>query len=75
MTKQEWTEKFEKEFNGGNIHLHKVADFFYSLHLQEIEKIRERVKELGHQQEDDTIWCNMDDVLLAITDESHGTNN
>lgn len=29
-------------------------------------EIAEKVKELGHQQEDDTIWCNMDEVLALL---------
>ncbi len=33
--------------------------------IREEEKsfIREKVKELGHQQDDDSIWCKMDDIL------------
>lgn len=31
------------------------------------EEVREIIKEHGHQQDDDTIWCNMDDVLAALS--------
>lgn len=33
-------------------------------------RIIEIIKENGHQQEDDTIWCNMDDIIPLITNKS-----
>lgn len=30
------------------------------------EELREKIAELGHQQDDDTIWCNMDEVLALL---------
>lgn len=32
-----------------------------------LQGVVEKIKDLGHQQEDDTIWCNMDEVLKALT--------
>jgi hypothetical protein len=38
-----------------------------SIRDSEQQRIREEVKKLGHQQDDDTIWCNMDEVLASLT--------
>ncbi len=35
----------------------------------ERERIIEIVKKMGHGQDDNTTWCNMDDLLAAITNE------
>lgn len=44
--------------------------------LQDIEKrtvqdISQIIEEKGHQQNDDTIWCNMDEVISRLKQE-HG---
>lgn len=31
-----------------------------------LDMVSEKVKELGEQQDDDTIWCNMDELLADI---------
>lgn len=63
MTKQEWREKYikfvsqELETFDEDVKLADVSDFndifdfFYSLHLQEIEKIRERIEKLKIKRE------------------------
>lgn len=85
MTKQEWKEKWE---NRPREDLFSTqADFFYSLHLQELSKIREMNRTLrirrfarehddkgGEIQSDYSVGFReaqkqMDDILLAITDE------
>lgn len=53
MSKQKWREKFDKlwpalfvydQHLGEGRAENQVFDFFYSLHLQEVEKIREKVR-------------------------------
>lgn len=35
--------------------------------LDEYKKeLTRKIEEVGHQQEDDTVWCNMDEVLTLI---------
>ena len=108
MTKQEWEKKVKGEFGeypsmkfhqeNGIVKLVEVAewdkiiDFMHSLHLQELEKIREtirdkkgfkhiqwegidedqeRMKRKQYNQQFTEIYDQaIDDVLLAITDES-----
>lgn len=89
--KQEWYKKWEE--NCDRLFLNKegfvvdTVDFFYSLHLKDIEKIREMIKAkeplLEKDKYDggyDCCGCStlrtllediMNDPLLAITDESH----
>lgn len=31
-----------------------------------LDAVKEEIKETGHQQEDDTIWCNMDELLSRL---------
>lgn len=31
-----------------------------------LDEVREKIKERGHQQDDDTIWCNMDDLIASL---------
>lgn len=31
-------------------------------------ELRESIEALGHQQDDDTIWCNMDEVLKLLSE-------
>lgn len=60
-----------------NNQIHEVTDWghieqFISKVEQEAkiaEKLRtiEIIRDHGHQQDDDTIWCNMDEILFAIT--------
>ena len=42
-----------------------LKSFISKLLQDQKEGIRKRIKELGHQQEDDTIWLNMDDLLTS----------
>lgn len=46
-----------------------IADFFYSLHLKDIEKIRERVTKIPAKLKGNVELITRGDVLLAITDE------
>ena len=81
MTKQEWREKAGDRFAHLGVATSfgfvpdegRIADFFYSLHLQEIEKIREMIKSLpysyGTEDKEGSAYINRDDILLAITDE------
>jgi len=39
--------------------------------LSLIESIEKMVEEKGHQQEDDTIWCDMDDLLTSLQSEKY----
>lgn len=94
--KQEWRDKYKAELAPKftpndmadekmteimtDIYVNTQADFFYSLHLQEIEKIRE-VIEKRKQYYKDKGWnpewnlevedrtAELDYILLAITDE------
>lgn len=42
------------------------ADFWLSKFHQYTEELKQNIKALGHQQEDDTVWCNMDEVLSLL---------
>ena len=78
MSKQEWKikyakwyqqEKFDNRFPTND----EIFDFFYSLHLQEIEKIGEMKKEIpaivGTQYEYELGYNQaLDDVLLTIAE-------
>lgn len=44
-----------------------VSDAYLSGVREEQQRIKEILDECGHQQDDDTIWCNMDEVFSAIT--------
>lgn len=44
----------------------KIKEHFLSKRKEELESIKRGVEELGHQQDDDTIWCNMDEVLALL---------
>lgn len=44
-----------------------VADYFFSRIQAREEELKKEIEELGHQQEDDTIWCKMDDILALFT--------
>lgn len=79
MSKQEWEKRVKNEFGeypsmkfhqeNGVVTLAEVAEwdkiinFLYSLHQLELRGIREMIEAKGHQQEDDSIWCNMDEIL------------
>lgn len=39
---------------------------------EERKRVREVIRILGQQQEDDTIWCKMDDLLTALQDPRRG---
>lgn len=81
MTKQEWGLKFS-EFDKQNLltigKFEHILDFFYSLHLQEIEKIRERItarlnyceEQNGRDSCKNCGLCKEDLGLPAITDEN-----
>lgn len=94
MTKQEWRDKYKVELAPKftpddmadekmteimtDVFVNTQADFFYSLHLQELSKIRDRIKEMREELMScgnidcgrDVYGLSKDDVLLAITDES-----
>lgn len=38
-----------------------------------VDELQGKIEALGHQQDDDTIWCNMDEVL-ALLPEQESTN-
>lgn len=44
----------------------ELTSYIRSLLASQVAELRERVQELGHQQEDDTIWCDMDAVLTLL---------
>lgn len=44
----------------------ELKSFIQTLRTDDLQAVRELIKEHGHQQEDDTIWCNMDDLLKAL---------
>lgn len=88
MTKQEWKEKWNEK--GSLLWTDKkdcvidTVDFFYSLHLQELSKIREKICgmkitasgkrdpwsiEVAHIDDRKSYNQALDDILLAITDE------
>lgn len=62
--------------NNADEHNTEISDFFYSLHLQEISKIQERINNMDavhwHYIVGDKVQncVKLDDVLLAITDEN-----
>lgn len=49
---------------------YKIKNFIKALvasaKREVIEEVEEKIKELGHQQDDDTIWCNMDEILKVL---------
>lgn len=45
---------------------HIEEELTHAYHLG-IQTSLEVVKEKGHQQDDDTIWCNMDEVSSALS--------
>lgn len=54
----------------------RIKNFIASLLLSEkkrwVEKmkgLKPKIEALGHQQDDDTIWCKMDDVLHILSQE------
>jgi len=50
----------KKQFNATlEYNLNKALDI-------QRQQIRQIIKECGHQQEDDTIWCDMDELLKKI---------
>jgi len=50
----------KKQFNATlEYNLNKALD-------RQRQQIRQIIKECGHQQEDDTIWCDMDELLKKI---------
>lgn len=75
MTKQEWVEELIKSrFSTGSegtdrleeCSIDEIADFFYSLHLQEIEKIREIIK--------DGKWSRYEDFQISNSEERRLSN-
>ena len=67
-------EDVKRELRG---HYNKLVGFIYALLTRataeaveaERERIREWAKENGHQQEEDSIWCNMDELTKSLTGE------
>lgn len=58
---------FEIDPEGKKVYLtDEIKAFIRSLLLAQKDELAEIVKEHGHQQDDDTIWCNMDEVLAAL---------
>jgi len=43
-----------------------IADLITQALAEDRERVREIIKEKGHQQEDGTIWVNMDDLLSSL---------
>lgn len=72
-----WEEEFEKYYawthgiGDGPVRLKAITDFIHSLLASQRESLLEeaskKVKDTGHQQEDGTIWCNMDEVLMILS--------
>ena len=53
-----------------SLNMEEIAGEIVTLFASHTQELREAVEGLGHQQEDNTIWCKMDDVLaLLITEE------
>ncbi len=52
----------------------KLSEQRASAVLEFIEGVREGVEELGHQQDDDTIWCEMDKVLALLNKAKDNLN-
>lgn len=73
-----WQKEFDEKFGCGeadagcdgcdsNFRLReKHKEFIRSLLLEQKKKAIEAIKELGHQQEDGTIWCDMDEALKRL---------
>ena len=78
---KDWREEFDKRFPkqdildspiagslAKNLNAQKelIKSFIASLLQAEREEIEEIIKENGHQQEDGTVWCDMDKILSLI---------
>lgn len=63
--KEEHAEYIEKLLQSGaeNINFMKEQDWIIDWWVKNLKEI---IKENGHQQEDDTIWCDMDELLKKI---------
>ena len=44
----------------------KVVAILTQVRQEERERVVEIIEECGHQQDDDTIWCNMDELIKRI---------
>ena len=63
-----------KDMKKKKIHIHfllpeiePIANFHRQTVKEVLEGVREEIEKLGHQQDDDTIWCNMDEVIKILT--------
>lgn len=72
---QEWEKEWEqfdyqlRSFGTGGGYLSSlILAFFKKILSTRNAALREKVKELGHQQDDDTIWCTLDEVLTLLKD-------
>ena len=46
-----------------------MREFFLSKFSAHSTELISKIKEIGHQQDDDTIWCEMDKVIEIINQE------
>ncbi len=46
-----------------------ISDAIDKALTAQLDRLEEGIKELGHQQEDNTIWCDMDKTLALIAKE------
>lgn len=68
------TQKIEKEleiiFGGfvldGGVRERRATQAILKLFNDKMTDLELKIEELGHQQDDDSIWCNMDEVLKLI---------
>lgn len=72
---KEFTERFVREDGLLDKYSHDEILFFIdSLIDRTVQMTEERIVEIiravGHQQEDDTIWCDMDELISLITNKS-----
>lgn len=70
--REKFWEEYAEGFNESQEWLfNDIADWWLeklsSSHTALLTEIMEDVKKLGHQQDDDTIWCEMDKVLSLLS--------
>jgi hypothetical protein len=65
---REWEIEFAERYGGwtmggANAFIRNVED---AAREEERARLREKIEAHGHQQEDGTIWCNLDDILRVL---------